>query len=173
MNKELTTSGSKYPARLEQAKSLADIFEVVKDAVSSQLGLSRGGLMLGIAELGGRPDGWIGGFYPLATNIIVMNKGPMNRIKREQPNLYNSYCFHILLHEYIHTVGYTDEAMTRRKALEISASLFGKEHDVTRMAADISQYFPHITYIVPQEQPQDLNLELVKGFDRSCASYIF
>ncbi|OPY28130.1 MAG: hypothetical protein A4E31_00920 [Methanomassiliicoccales archaeon PtaU1.Bin030] len=40
------------------------------------------------------------------------------------------------------------------------------------MAADLSQYFPHMTYIVPQEQPQDLDLELVKGFDRSCASYI-
>jgi hypothetical protein len=128
--------------------------------------------MLGIAELGGRPEGWVGGFYPLATNIIVMNKGPMNRIKREQPHLYNSYCFHILLHEYIHTVGYTDEAMTRRKTLEISANLFGREHDVTKMAADLSQYFPHMTYIVPQEQPQDLDLELVKGFDRSCASYI-
>jgi len=96
----------------------------------------------------------------------------MNRIKREQPHLYNSYCFHILLHEYIHTLGYTDEAMTRRKTLEISANLFGREHDVTRMAADLSQYFPHMTYIVPQEQPQDLDLELVKGFDRSCASYI-
>jgi hypothetical protein len=79
VNTGFTTSSSNYPARLEKAKDLADIFEVVKDAVQAQLGLSRGGLMLGIAELGGRPDAWIGGFYPVATNIIVMNKGPMNR----------------------------------------------------------------------------------------------
>lgn len=139
----------------------------------AQLGLSRGGLMLGIAELGGRPDGWIGGFYPVATNIIVMNKGPMNRILREQPDLYKSYCFHILLHEYIHTVGYMDEALTRRRALEISERLFGKEHPATRMAADIGQFFPYITYAIPTEPPADMNLELVKGFDRSCSSYIF
>lgn len=172
VNAQLTTAGSNYPARLEKAKDLADIFEIVKDAVSAQLGLSRGGLMLGIAELGGRPDSWIGGFYPVATNIIVMNKGPMNKILREQPELYKAYCFHILLHEYIHTVGYMDETLTRKRALEISERLFGKEHLATRMASDISQFFPHITYAVPTEPPEDLNMELVKGFDRSCASYI-
>ncbi|MBI0583571.1 MAG: hypothetical protein ISF22_05020 [Methanomassiliicoccus sp.] len=172
MNGKLTTSGSSYPARLEKSKDLADIFEVVKDAVEAQLGLSRGGLMLGIAELGGRPDSWIGGFYPVATNIIVMNRGPMNRILREQPELYKSYCFHILLHEYIHTVGYMDEALTRRRALEISDRLFGKDHLATKMAADIGQFFPYLTYALPQEPPEDLDMELVRGFDRSCASYI-
>jgi len=91
VNDQLTTTSSNYPARLERAKDLADIFEIVKDAVSAQLGLSRGGLMLGIAELGGRPDSWIGGFYPVATNIIVMNKGPMNKILRERPELYKAY----------------------------------------------------------------------------------
>jgi hypothetical protein len=172
VNDQLTTTSSNYPARLERAKDLADIFEIVKDAVSAQLGLSRGGLMLGIAELGGRPDSWIGGFYPVATNIIVMNKGPMNKILRERPELYKAYCFHILLHEYIHTVGYMDEALTRKRTLEISERLFGKEHLATKMATDISQFFPQITYAVPTEPPEDLNMELVKGFDRSCASYI-
>jgi hypothetical protein len=172
VNTGFTTSSSNYPARLEKAKDLSDIFEVVKDAVQAQLGLSRGGLMLGIAELGGRPDAWIGGFYPVATNIIVMNKGPMTRILREQPELYKSYCFHILLHEYIHTVGYMDEELTRKRALEISERLFGKDHLATKMAADISQFFPYLTYALPKEAPEDLNLELVKGFDRSCASYI-
>jgi hypothetical protein len=164
VNTGLTTTGSTYPARLERAKGLADIFEIVKDAVNAQLGLSRGGLMLGIAELGG--------FYPVATNIIVMNKGPMNRILSEQPELYKAYCFHILLHEYIHTVGYMDEALTRKRALEISERLFGRDHLATRMAADITQFFPYLTYAVPTEPPENLNMELVKGFDRSCASYI-
>ncbi len=173
MNTGLTTSQSNYPARLEKAKDLADIFEIVKDAVHAQLGLSRGGLMLGIAELGGDPQSWIGGFYPVATNIIVMNKGPMNRIRAEQPELYKPYCFHILLHEYVHTVGYMDEALTRQRSLEISEKLFGKDHLATRMAADIGQFFPYLTYELPIKPPEDLNMELVKGFDRSCASYIF
>jgi len=174
VNAGLTTTNSNYPARLERAKDLADIFEIVKDAVQAQLGLSRGGLMLGIAELGGDPHSWIGGFYPVATNIIVMNKGPMDRIRAQQPELYKPYCFHILLHEYVHTVGYMDEALTRKRALEISERLFGNEHLATKMAQDIGQFFPYITYALPTKPPEDLNMELVKGFDRSCtASYIF
>jgi len=117
---------SGYPARLEKAKDLADIFEIVKDAVRARLGTSRGGLMLGLAELGGAPDGWVGGLYPVATNVIVMNKGPLARIMEASPELYKPYCFHILLHEYIHAIGYMDEALTRRKALEISEELVRK-----------------------------------------------
>jgi hypothetical protein len=65
-----------------------------------------------------------------------------------------------------------DEALTRKRALEISERLFGKEHLATKMAADISQFFPYLTYALPQDAPEDMNLELVKGFDRSCTSYI-
>ena len=78
---------SLYASRLEKAKDLADIFEIVKDAVRARLGMSRGGLMLGLAELGGSPEGWIGGLYPVATNVIVMNKGPMQRILEQSPEL--------------------------------------------------------------------------------------
>jgi hypothetical protein len=161
-----------YPTRLEKAKDLADIFEIVKDAVRSRLGTSRGGLMLGLAELGGSSNGWIGGLYPVATNVIVMNKGPMERIMEQSPELYKPYCFHILLHEYIHAIGYMDEALTRRKALEISEALFGREHLATMMAVDIVQFFPTLTYPVSTPAPQGMNIELVKGFDRSSASYI-
>lgn len=174
MNERLTTNGSNYPARLEKAKDLTDIFEIVKDAVQAQLGLSRGGLMLGIAELGGDPHSWIGGFFPVGTNIIVMNKGPMERIKAQNPELYKPYCFHILLHEYVHTVGYMDEALTRKRALEISERLFGADHLTTKIAQDITQFFPYITYALPTKPPEDMQMELVKGFDRSCYNnYIF
>jgi hypothetical protein len=172
VNEKLTTT-SIYPARLEKAKDLADIFEIVKDAVRARLGLSRGGLMLGLAELGGDPNSWIGGLYPVGSNIIVMNKGPMSRIMDAQPELYKAYCFHILLHEYVHSVGYMDEALTRQRSLEISEALFGKEHLATKIAADITQFFPYITYALPTKPPEDMGLELVKGFDRSSASYIF
>ena len=162
-----------YGERLEKAKNLADIFEIVKDAVRARLGTSRGGLMLGLAELGGSPERWIGGLYPVATNVIVMNKGPMQRILEQSPKLYKPYCFHILLHEYIHAIGYMDEALTRRKALEISEVLFGKGHLATQMAADIMQFFPALAYPAPMPAPEGMNMELVKGFDRSSASYIY
>jgi hypothetical protein len=167
------TTMSTYPAKLEAAKDLADIFEIVKEAVRAQLGHSRAGLMLGLAELGGDQRSWIGGLYPVASNIIVMNKGPMGRVMEASPELYKPYVFHILLHEYIHAVGYMDEALTARKALEISVALFGADHMATKMAQDIGQFFPMLTYPVPTQAPEGANIELVKGFDRSSVNYIF
>ena len=73
----------------------------------------------------------------------------MNRT-REKPHPTTPTGY-ILLHEYIHTVGYTDEAMTRRKIRDQRQSTWG-----TRRYQDggrFSQYF-HMTYIVP-EQPLD------------------
>ena len=90
-----------FPTLLENAKSLADIFEVVKTAVLDSLGKSRGGLMLGLADLGNHPQGWLGAFYPIGSNVIVMNKIPLKRIKETCPSLYKPYTFHVLLHEYM------------------------------------------------------------------------
>jgi hypothetical protein len=159
---------------LESAKDLADIFELVKTTVRKAIGRERGGLMLGLANLGGGPEGFVGAFYPVATNIIVMNSLPLKRIKETDPALYKPYVFHILLHEYIHTLGIIDEAATRQRAYEISAKTFGKDHPVTQFAADLSRFIPKLVYPVYGWRPtQEYQLELVKGFDRgSTTPYI-
>jgi hypothetical protein len=46
-----------FHTRLETAKTLADIFEVVKAAVWERRRKSRGGLMLGPANQGNHPQG--------------------------------------------------------------------------------------------------------------------
>lgn len=163
--------GKSFASELESAKDLPDIFELVKLAVRRSTGMERGGLMLGLADLGGGPEGLVGAFYPVATNIIVMNKSPLQRIKETDPALYQPYSFHILLHEYLHTLGIIDEAATRMKAYEISAELFGKEHIVTKLAADLSRFIPKLVYpIYGWKPPEEYRLELVKGFDRSSTS---
>ncbi len=163
-----------FDSKLDSADDLADIFEVVKLAVRKTIGKERAGLMLGLANLGGGPQGFVGAFYPVATNIIVMNSLPLRRIKETDPTLYKPYVFHILLHEYLHTLGIIDEAATRQKAYEISVKLFGKEHPVSQFAADLSRFVPKLMYPVYGWQPaQEYTLELVEGFDRSStASYI-
>lgn len=163
-----------FDSELSSAKDLADIFELVKVIVRKTIGKERPGLMLGLANLGGGPHGFVGAFFPIATNIIVMNSLPLKRIKETDPALYKPYVFHILLHEYLHTLGVIDEVATRRMAYEISAKTFGKEHPVTQFAADLSRFVPKLVYPVYGWQPQeDYQLELVKGFDRSSTqSYI-
>lgn len=159
-----------FSNRLEKARDLPEIFELVKDSVQARMGISRSGLMLGLADLGGEQGQWIGGLYPVATNVIVMNKRPLNVIKITKPEMYKSYVYHILLHEYLHSLGILDEGETRRKAFEISKELFGDAHIATQIARDISTVIPFATYPGQMPMPPGVEIELVKGFDRSSTS---
>ncbi len=161
-----------FDTRLENAKTLADIFEVVKAAVWESRRKSRAGLMLGLANLGNHPQGFFGAFYPVGSNVIVMNKIPLERIKETRPELYKPYIFHVLLHEYLHTLGYLSESGVRQMAHEITKQVFGEEHLATKIAKDTTIFFKNLVYPNAAWQPDDMNLELVGGFDRGSASYI-
>lgn len=158
--------------RLENARTLADIFEVVKDAVWESVKKSRGGLMLGLADLGNHPRGFMGAFYPVGSNVIVMNKIPLHRIKETNPQLYKPYIFHVLLHEYMHSLGYLNESVVRQKVYEISRTVFGDGHLATILAADTTRFFQNLVYPDIAWRADDMRIELVEGFDRSSASYI-
>jgi hypothetical protein len=161
-----------YKTRLEEAKSLADIFEVVKSLVLNRIGKSRGGLMLGMADLGNHPQGFFGGFFTVGSNVIVLNKIPLQRIKETRPELYKPYVFHVLLHEYIHSLGYLDESMVKSQVHQITREALGEEHLATQIAANTEGFIKHLAYPDIAWKPDDTGLELVKGFDRSSVSYI-
>ncbi len=161
-----------YNTRLEEAKSLADIFEVVKSLVLKCIGKSRGGLMLGMADLGNHPQGFFGGFFTVGSNVIVLNKIPLQRISETRPELYKPYVFHVLLHEYIHSLGYLDESAVKSKVHQITREALGEEHLATQIAANAEGFIKHLAYPDVAWKPDDAGLELVKGFDRSSVSYI-
>lgn len=161
-----------FPESLDRARGLPDIFELVKRAVEDGIHRQRGGLMLALADLGNHPRGFIGAFFPLASNVIVMNKVPLLRIEDTNPELYRHYAFHVLLHEYLHAIGYVDEITCRTKAYAISLGLFGKDHLVTQIAADFTKFFPNLVYPDAAWQPSELKIELVEGFDRGNTGYI-
>jgi len=169
---EIENIRTNFHTRLENAKTLADIFEVVKAAVWESQRKSRAGLMLGLANLGNHPQGFFGAFYPVGSNVIVMNKIPLERIKETRPELYKPYIFHVLLHEYLHTLGYLSESGVRQMAHEITRQVFGEEHLATKIAKDTTLFFKNLVYPNAAWQPDDMNLELVDGFDRGSASYI-
>lgn len=58
-----------FTEKLEEAKNVGDIFEIVKEGVRRTLNWSRAGLSLGLAELGISAGGAIGAFYPVGSNI--------------------------------------------------------------------------------------------------------
>ncbi|QLH75389.1 MAG: hypothetical protein HPY73_08040 [Methanomassiliicoccales archaeon] len=165
---------NKLVERLERAKDVIEIFEVVKEAARDSRFGSRAGLMLGLADLGGGDGHWIGGLYPIASNVIVLNRKPLSIIKVSRPEIYRSYVFHVLLHEYIHALGVTDEDETRSIAYRITKEQFGDGHLATAMAKDITSILPYITYPGQRDMIDDPSFELVKGFDRSSTDrYIY
>lgn len=164
-----------YREKLEEAKTLSDVFEIVKEGVRKVLHTGRAGLTLGLADLSGDASTWVGAFYPVGSNTIVMNRTPLQWITRMHPQLFAAYAFHVLLHEYIHTLGYTEEAHTRKLVYWISRELFGEEHVVTQMSRDISAFIPHVecsTEEAVQENLEGVALEMVPDFDRSSVTYI-
>jgi hypothetical protein len=162
-----------YDKKIRNAKVFADIFEIVREAVREYLGADQAGLMVGVSDLGGSSNGFIGAFYSLNANMIIINKRPLASILQTNPRLYNYYLFHVMLHEYIHSIGSYDEAMTRQLVLEISGHYFGNDHVVTQLASGIEKFMPHLAYPDSDFQPpRDAGIEFVKGIDRKNTNYI-
>ena len=161
-----------FKTRLDEAKTLADIFEVVKAIVLKSMKKSRGGLMLGMADLGNHPRGFLGGFFTVGSNVIVLNKIPLQRITETRPELYKPYAFHVLLHEYIHSLGFLDERAVNSKVYQITKDSLGEEHLATQIAASAESFMHNLVYPDSVWKAEDNKMELEKNFDRSSASYI-
>jgi hypothetical protein len=109
----------------------------------------------------------VGAFHPMGTNDIVLNRrllGSVNSLKQK------SNIFAILVHEYLHSLGYTDERMVRRLTYKICQDNFGVNHPTVESAvtgpwAELSE--DDYDAIEP-----DLNLEMVKDFERIECGYI-
>ena len=162
-----------YEKEIKNAKTIAEIFEIVKGIVREYLGLEQAGLMVGLTDLGMHDRGFIGAFYSLDANMIVINKKPLGRLLQTNPSLYNFYLFHIILHEYIHSIGSFDEAHTRQLVYEISRHYFGEEHAITQLTTNMQKFMPNLTYPVAGFQsPTDVNIDFVMGIDKKNTNYI-
>jgi len=161
--------------RLDECDNLADIFELVKQSVKRFLNQHRAGLMLGLANLGMRRGFFVGAFHPVGSNIIVMNKAPFEvALRTTDRKVFNAYCYHLLLHEYLHALGYLSEEDVRDLVHRVCSLALGKDNPATVMAErGLAFYFPRITYFTRSTPiPRDLQIELIKDFDKSSVGYI-
>lgn len=162
-------------ARLNDSENLADIFELVKQSVKKFLNQHRAGLMLGLADLGMRRGFFVGAFYPIGSNIIVINRSPFDlALRTADKKVFNAYCFHLLLHEYLHALGYVSEEEVRDLVHRVCSLALGKDNPATIMAEKgLAFYFPKVTYFSRDVRiPRDTEIELIKDFDKSSVSYI-
>lgn len=164
---------SDFSQQLDACKDFADVFELVKRGVEKTLDKSRAGLMLGLANLGGGPGFFLGAYFTVDSNMIVMNAFPLQRIRETEKRLFKPYVFHILLHEYLHALGWHDEATVRKLTLRVCEQLFGQNHLSSQMARDMKKFLPLLSYpqygFVPQFEPE---IFIVQGFDKGHLTYV-
>jgi len=164
-----------FDEKLDDCNTLAEIFELVKQSVKRFLNRHRSGLMLGLADLGMKRGYFVGAFHLVGSNIIVMNRTPLETaLQTVDKRIFNAYCFHLLLHEYLHSFGYIDEEEVRDLTQDVCRLALGNSHPATVMAEQgIDVYFPNVTYFTRQSSlPRDIQIELVKDFDSSSVGYI-
>jgi len=111
-------------------------------------------------------------WFNTKNRIEFINKRPLNKIKQKDPNLYNPYIFHVLLHEYIHSLGITEEKEVRALAYKITQKFFGKNHLATQIALNLEKFIPNLTFGGDFEPPEDMSIEFISGIDRDNTNYI-
>jgi len=160
----------------ELKKEMPEIFEQVRHDVKTIYGRHRAGLSLGLVDMGMYRGAFIGGMHFAPGHDIVMNTKPLEFIIKEHPHdIIRAYTYHILLHEYIHSLGVLDETMCRQITLNISEEIFQDEsHPAVVLAKKgLGILFPNLKliYSSPNLSPEGLKIEYIKGFDRESYSY--
>jgi len=140
----------------------------VKKSVQQITGRHRAGLTLYLAEL---PTN-VGAFHPVGSNVIVMNKALLEVVDEspKSKRVKASFVYSILLHEYLHSLGYINEMEARRLALKIARASLGEEHAATRMCSmGPWAFFPEA---LGKAGTFKWEFEIVKDFDKTPRGYL-
>jgi len=155
--------------RLASADGFDEVFELVKRAVDQVMGIHRAGLTLVLGDIPNE----VGAFHQMGSNAIVMNRNLMKIVWRatRSKTRRNAYTFMILLHEYLHTLGFEDDGQVREISRKITDAYVGKGHLAGEMAVGpLDRFFPEIGQFAMFRD--NGSFETVRKFDSSSTSYI-
>jgi hypothetical protein len=153
---------------LESCNGFGEVFEVVKKAVNKSLGIRRAGLTLVLDDIPNQ----IGAYHPSGSNFIVLNRTLYDAVSSSVSTRdLNAYLFTILTHEYLHSLGVTQEVTVRHLVQEVSEDCLGTEHPAVDMAdKGIWDIYPDLKKIRGDDSSS--GPEIVKDFDSSSMPYI-
>jgi hypothetical protein len=154
---------------LSSAQGFDSIFEMVKVATERKLGMHRAGLTLVLGDI---PNS-VGAYHQMGSNAIVMNRNILRIVEKlsRTRSKRNAYVFMILLHEYLHTLGYTSDKQVRDLGKEISDFYLGRKHMAGEMAVrPLDQFFPDLTTLSGFRDKGEY--QTVRRFDSSSTPYI-
>ncbi len=154
---------------LSAAEGFDSIFEMVKVATESSLGMHRAGLTLVLGDI---PND-VGAYHEMGSNAIVMNRNILRVVERVSKTRArrNSYVFMILTHEYLHSLGYTSDRQVRQLAKQIAGEFLGPKHMAAEMAVrPLDQFFPDMRVLGAFRDKG--GFETVGRFDSKSTPYI-
>lgn len=161
--------GEENREKLASAGSFDEVFELVKKAVDQVLGIHRAGLTLVLGDI----PNHVGAYHEMGSNAIVMNRNLMKIVWKSTRSRHrrNAYTFMILLHEYLHTLGFEDDAQVRELSRKITEDYVGKGHIAGEMAVSpLEKFFPEINqYAMFRDKG---SFETITKFDTSSTPYI-
>ena len=154
--------------RIDSARNYDELFEIVKRIVETQIGRHRAGLSLILQDM----PNVVGAYYPVGTNTIVVNRAliqAMRDLVMEHSEV-NSFVFMVLMHEYLHSLGFLDELEVRKKCQRICANALGESHlTVTLATSNWLQIHPELGFVGKRFSQ---SFEAVEKFDSSSTSYL-
>lgn len=154
---------------LSAAEGFDSIFEMVKLATERKLGMHRAGLTLVLGDI---PNN-VGAYHEMGSNAIVMNRNLLRIVEKlsKTRSKRNAYVFMILLHEYLHSLGYTSDRQVRVLGKQISDEFLGMKHLAAEMAVrPLDQFFPDLSkFSAFRDQGE---FQTVRRFDSSSTPYI-
>jgi uncharacterized protein YigA (DUF484 family) len=158
-----------YESRLAKANDFQDVWEVVKDSVRDILGQYRVSMMLFLDDLPVQ----LGAYHPVGTNNIVLNRRLLDIVQETVINRVdvNAFVYSLLLHEYLHALGYLRESEVRSLVFKVSKECFGSEHVVTQLASAGPWTILRGVPLHAMQGPKRA-LEVVKDFDSPSQNYI-
>lgn len=154
---------------LTSADGFDTIFEMVKVATEKTLRMHRAGLTLVLGDI---PNS-VGAYHEMGSNAIVMNRNLLRIVEKlsRSKAKRNSYVFMILLHEYLHSLGYTSDRKVRELGKQITDEYLGSRHMAAEMAVrPLDQFFPDLAKLSGFRDKGEY--QMIRRFDSSSTPYI-
>ena len=115
----------------------------------------------------------LGAYHPLGTNNIVLNRVLVQiaEAATKSKQLVNAFVYSLLIHEYLHALGYVSESEVRSLVYRISKECFGEDYIVTKLAEKSPWALLRGVPLNQIEAPKRV-MEIVKDFEKSNQQYI-
>jgi len=158
-----------YANQLDRCQNFREVFTLVKKSVKDALNRERTGLLLYLRDLPMK----VGAYHQLGTNGIILNRVLLEQVIQTTASRVevNAFIYYILLHEYLHTLGYINERRVRELTYMIAEETFGTAHVATKMAVEGPWAFIKLNpFYTPRVHERAI--EIVRDFEDPSSKYI-